>query len=109
MSHAISSRSDLNNATNDAYNQLMSDVSANGTSASTLNKDADHFLALAQFGGSKDSNTIAAVQNMKTSLGNGTYTQQGTQGALEGAAQRDGMTGVNTPQIEGAAGNTDQN
>ncbi|MEA3116855.1 MAG: hypothetical protein QOI13_125 [Paraburkholderia sp.] len=51
---------------------------------------------------SKDVNN--AVTNMVNSLNIGTFSQQGTQGALEGAASKDGLQGVLTPQINGASG-----
>jgi hypothetical protein len=90
----------------EAFSRLMSDVSANGTSGQTLLADAAAFERV----GGKDAQTMTAVKNMASSLSDGTYSQQGTQGALQGAAQRDQMSGItNMPVISGMSGLHDQN
>lgn len=86
------------------YNQLMSDVSANGTSASTIQSDTSNLMSAMQASGGNFSNLTPALMNMQNSLSNGTFSQQGSQGALEGAAARDGMTGVLAPEISGSSG-----
>jgi hypothetical protein len=96
-----------NETDSDAFNKLMSDVSANGTSKETLQQDA---AAFERASGGKDSATENAVKNMVNSLGDGTYSQQGTQGALEGAATKDQIANItNMPLISGTSGLTDQN
>jgi hypothetical protein len=91
------------------YNNLMTDISADGTSAEQITEDADAFLATAQATpGNPYANTETAVNNAVKSLSDGTYSQQGTEGAMEGAAARDGMTGAFAPLVAGAAGSAQQ-
>lgn len=89
------------------YNTMMADLSANGTSADTIKGDVKQFQsALQSSGGNQDLKAAAA--NITNSLDNGTFSQQGSQGALEGAATKDKLTNVNTPQIDGNAGQAHQ-
>lgn len=94
-----------------AYNQLMQDLSANGTSGTTLQNDAANLESALQSSGMGNSALMTATNNMVNSLGNGTFSQQGSQGALEGAASQAGLQGpgILAPQIDGAAGATEQN
>ncbi|WP_036049703.1 hypothetical protein [Bradyrhizobium sp. Tv2a-2] len=85
------------------FKKTMDDVSANGTSKQTLEEDARELKALIK-DDPQYKNTNIAVDNMVRSLDDGTYSQQGTQGALEGAAIRDAMPGLtNMPVIAGTA------
>lgn len=92
-----------------SYNQLMTDLSANGTSKQTLQNDASAFLAASNSSGGGTPDVNNAVNDMVKSLSDGTFSQQGSQGTLEGAASKDGLQGVLTPQINGNFGMQDQN
>ena len=89
-----------------SYNNVMNLVSENGSSAADIENAIDKFEATA---GSQDKDVQNAMNNLKASLSDGTYSQQGSQGALEGAAQRDGLQGVSNPQISGDSGMDNQN
>jgi hypothetical protein len=90
------------------YNNLMTDLATGGTTEQ-IAKDAEAFLATAQATpGNPYANTVNAVQNGLNSLSDGTWSRQGTEGAMEGGAAEDGMTGVFAPLIAGAAGSAQQ-
>ena len=86
-----------------AYNKLMEDLSASGTSAQAIQQDGQNVLSALQQSGGGGGDLANAVNSMVGSLSNGTFSQQGSQGALEGAAAKDGLTNVDTPQIDGNA------
>jgi hypothetical protein len=94
------------NALTNSYNNVMNLMSGNGGSPTDITNAINQFEAAA---GSQFPNVQNAMNNIKASLADGTYSQQGSQGALEGAAQQDGMQGVNSPQIDGSAGMGNQN
>jgi hypothetical protein len=72
-----------------AFDNLMGDVSAYGTSGSQLLQDANAFLSAASKVPGGDPQTVRAVDNMVASLQNGTYSQQGTEAALKEGSQLD--------------------
>ncbi|MCA8023439.1 hypothetical protein [Burkholderia metallica] len=82
-----------------AYNQLMQDLSASGTSADSIKNDAANLeAALQNTPGDLSNGTsdlLNATQNIVNSLNDGTFSKQGSQGALEGAAWQDGLIGQN--------------
>ncbi|MGI4801506.1 MAG: hypothetical protein ACRYG8_47265 [Janthinobacterium lividum] len=91
------------------YNNVMSQLSANGNSAQNIQQAVQQFMQDAQTAGSgTDQNVQTAMTNMIKSLQDGTFSQQGSQGALEGAAERDGMSGVVSESIAGQPGGAAQ-
>lgn len=92
-----------------SYNTLMTDLSNNGTDTQTLKNDASGFeSALKAQGGAGGSATTAAADDMSKSIDDGTFSQQGSQGALQAMASKDGLSGVNVPQIGGNSGQAHQ-
>jgi hypothetical protein len=92
-------------AISSAYNNVMSVISEDGSSAADIKKAIDQFETIA---GPQDHDIVNAMNNMKASLSDGTYSQQGSQGALAGAAQKDGLGGIVQPQINGPGGMANQ-
>jgi hypothetical protein len=88
-----------------SYNNVMNLISSNGSSPTDITNAINQFEAA---GGSQFPNVQNAMNNIKASVADGTYSQQASQGALEGAAQRDGIQGVSNPQIDGNAGMANQ-
>ena len=76
-----------------AYNQLMWDVSATGTSQQTLQQDAANLQSAENAAGVQLKSTNSAVSDMLTSLNNGNYSQSATISALNSGSNNDGMTG----------------
>lgn len=76
-----------------AYNQLMWDVSATGTSQQTLQQDAANLQSAENAAGVQLKSTNAAVSGMLNSLNNGSYSQSATISALNSGSNNDGMTG----------------
>ncbi|NRO99575.1 hypothetical protein GWC77_27330 [Paraburkholderia sp. NMBU_R16] len=87
-----------------SYNKMMTDLSANGTPKTTLEADANDFESTLKNANLQNSSLMDATQNMVASLNDGTFSQQGSQGALEGAAHQGDLQGAITPQIDGNAG-----
>lgn len=91
------------------YNDVLSQVAANGNSAQNVQQAVQKFLQDADASGdNSDQSLQQAMNNILGSLKDGTYSQQGSEGALQGAAQRDGLSGVNTVSIAGQAGGAQQ-
>jgi hypothetical protein len=85
-------------ATTSAYNKLMGDVAASGTSAATLTNDVSAFdAAAAAQGPNFDANTVAAANGIADRISTGSYTKQSAELTLETAAGEDGMGGVASP------------
>ncbi|MDQ7982528.1 hypothetical protein QYH69_35575 [Paraburkholderia sp. SARCC-3016] len=82
-----------------SYNRLVSDLSANGTPGSTIASDAANLGSTLDKAGLGNSDLATATNNVKESLSDGTFSQQGSLAALRGAAHRDGLQGALTPQV----------
>ncbi|MBB3175259.1 hypothetical protein FHR90_003113 [Endobacter medicaginis] len=91
------------------YNDVLSQVAANGNSAQDIQQAVQKFLQDADASGdNSDQSLQQAMNNILGSLQDGTYSQQGSEGALQGAAQRDGLGGVNTVSVAGKDGGAEQ-
>lgn len=91
------------------YNNVMQQVSADGNSAQNVQQAVQQYMQDAQASGSALTPDVQnAMNNIASSLQDGTYSQQGSQGALEGAAEQDGMVGTESPSIAGQAGDAAQ-
>lgn len=94
---------------NSDYNNVLSAVAAVGNSPQNVQAAVSQFQQDAKAAGSGVDPTVQqAMSNISNSLGDGTYSQQGSEGGLQGAAAQDGMSGVNTVSIAGAPGGAAQ-
>ena len=101
----VDSSVDDSQAAND-YNQLMTDISANGTSGDQIEQDIANYEQDVPAGLNPDVDN--AMANIASSLSDGTYSQQGSEAALEGAATADGLQNVISPEMLGQNGVADQ-
>ena len=87
---------------------MLSDISANGESPQAIQGAIAQYQQDEGASGTSTPNVDTALSNVLGSLNDGTYSQQGSQGAIMGAVSQDGMSGVNSVSIAGQAGGAAQ-